>query len=85
MCNCILTYLDVQHVCSSASSTRASFLKRSGSVDFVGNGGIGPVRRGHPASILPALCKAFGSTFVFGAFLKLFQDLLSFVSPQILK
>ncbi|XP_068898240.1 multidrug resistance-associated protein 1 isoform X5 [Tenebrio molitor] len=36
------------------------------------------------ASILLALIKAFGPTFVFGAVLKLVQDLLTFVSPQIL-
>ncbi|XP_044271389.1 multidrug resistance-associated protein 1 isoform X7 [Tribolium madens] len=36
------------------------------------------------ASILPALIKAFGPTFVFGALLKLIQDLLTFVSPHIL-
>lgn len=36
------------------------------------------------ASILPALCKAFGPTFLFGALLKLVQDLLTFVSPQLL-
>lgn len=37
------------------------------------------------ASILPSLCKAFGPTFLFGALLKLFQDVLTFVNPQILK
>lgn len=37
------------------------------------------------ASILPALCKAFGPTFMFGAMLKLAQDVLTFMSPQILK
>lgn len=37
------------------------------------------------ASILPALCKAFGPTFLFGAMLKLANDVLTFVSPQILK
>lgn len=37
------------------------------------------------ASILPALCKAFGPTFLFGAMLKLAQDVLTFMSPQILK
>jgi ATP-binding cassette, subfamily C (CFTR/MRP), member 1 len=37
------------------------------------------------ASILPALCKAFGPTFIFGACLKLCQDLLTFASPQILR
>nr|QST14986.1 ABCC1-2 protein [Diaphanosoma celebensis] len=36
-------------------------------------------------SVLPALCRTFGSEFLFGAVLKLFQDLLAFVSPQILK
>ncbi|KYB25511.1 putative multidrug resistance-associated protein lethal(2)03659-like Protein [Tribolium castaneum] len=36
------------------------------------------------ASILPALVKAFGPTFIFGALLKLIQDLLTFVSPHIL-
>ncbi|XP_052898369.1 multidrug resistance-associated protein 1 isoform X1 [Anopheles moucheti] len=37
------------------------------------------------ASILPALIKTFGGTFLLGSFLKLGQDLLTFVSPQILK
>lgn len=37
------------------------------------------------ASILPALVKAFGPTFLFGALLKLSQDVLTFVSPQLLK
>lgn len=38
-----------------------------------------------PASVLPALVKAFGPTIVFGAFLNLIQDLLTFASPQILR
>uniref|UniRef100_A0A1B6EGY9 ABC-type glutathione-S-conjugate transporter n=1 Tax=Clastoptera arizonana TaxID=38151 RepID=A0A1B6EGY9_9HEMI len=62
---------------------KASFLKRSGSVDIIGNS-TGNTPTKHQASILPALCKAFGPTFLFGSFLKLMQDLLSFVSPQIL-
>lgn len=37
------------------------------------------------ASILPAIFKAFGPTFLFGVMLKLFQDVLTFVSPQILR
>lgn len=37
------------------------------------------------ASILPGLIKSFGSTFMFGAFLKLVNDALTFASPQILK
>ncbi|XP_014250192.1 multidrug resistance-associated protein 1-like [Cimex lectularius] len=38
-----------------------------------------------PTSILPCLCKCFGPTFLYGAFLRLVQVLLSFVSPLILK
>lgn len=38
-----------------------------------------------PSSILPALIKAFGGTFLFGSCLKLVNDLLTFASPQILK
>lgn len=37
------------------------------------------------ASILPPICKAFGPTFLFGALLKLTQDCLTFVSPQLLR
>lgn len=37
------------------------------------------------ASILPALCKSFGRTFLFGTFLKVIEDCLVFVSPQVLK
>lgn len=36
------------------------------------------------ASIVPAICKAFGPTFLFGVLLKLVQDILSFVPPQLL-
>ncbi|XP_012271250.1 multidrug resistance-associated protein 1 isoform X2 [Orussus abietinus] len=59
--------------------TKASFRKSSGQVDF--NGG----RKKKVASVLPPLCKAFGPTFIFGSLLKLFQDILTFVSPQILE
>ncbi|KAG8225955.1 hypothetical protein J437_LFUL006184, partial [Ladona fulva] len=41
-------------------------------------------RKKKEASILPAICKAFGSTFVFGASLKMIQDILTFIRPQIL-
>lgn len=37
------------------------------------------------ASILPAIWKVVGPTFLFGAVLKLIQDLLTFVSPQLLR
>ncbi|XP_074036471.1 multidrug resistance-associated protein 1-like [Leptinotarsa decemlineata] len=36
------------------------------------------------ASIIPALIKSFGTMYIFGALMKLTQDLLTFVSPQIL-
>lgn len=37
------------------------------------------------ASILPPIYRVFGPTFLFGATLKLIQDLLTFVSPQLLR
>ncbi|XP_068990931.1 multidrug resistance-associated protein 1 isoform X8 [Neodiprion pinetum] len=63
----------------NAQGTKASFRKSSGQVDF------NSARRKKIASILPALCKAFGPTFLFGSLLKLSQDILTFASPQILK
>lgn len=60
-------------------NAKASFRKASGQVDF--NSG----RKKKVASILPPICKAFGATFLFGALLKLFQDVMTFVSPQLLK
>ncbi|XP_029673303.1 multidrug resistance-associated protein 1 isoform X3 [Formica exsecta] len=60
-------------------SAKASFRKASGQVDFNGT------RKKKVASILPPICKAFGATFMFGAFLKLIQDIMTFISPQILK
>ncbi|XP_076628337.1 multidrug-Resistance like Protein 1 isoform X1 [Colletes latitarsis] len=65
--------------CFSVQSTKASFRKSSGQVDF--NSG----RRKKVSSVLPPLCKAFGATFLFGALLKFIQDIMTFVSPQILK
>ncbi|KAL0104456.1 hypothetical protein PUN28_017289 [Cardiocondyla obscurior] len=60
-------------------SAKVSYRKASGQVDF--NDG----RKKKVASILPPICKAFGATFMFGAFLKLIQDVMTFISPQILK
>lgn len=37
------------------------------------------------ASILPAICKTFGPTFMFGVLLKFINDVLTFVSPQVLR
>uniref|UniRef100_A0AAR5P018 ABC-type glutathione-S-conjugate transporter n=1 Tax=Dendroctonus ponderosae TaxID=77166 RepID=A0AAR5P018_DENPD len=52
-------------------------LKGSGEVDFL------PASK-KEASVLPALLKSFGPMFLFGAMLKLMQDILMFVSPQLL-
>ncbi|KAK3909098.1 Multidrug resistance-associated protein 1 [Frankliniella fusca] len=66
---------------NQVGSAKASFRKSLGSVDLSG----GPKQPLKQASVLPALCKAFGPTFLFVALLKLVVDLLTFVSPQILK
>ncbi|XP_045474208.1 multidrug resistance-associated protein 1 isoform X6 [Harmonia axyridis] len=58
--------------------TNVSYKSDTGNVAFFNN----PNKK--EASVLSVLVKSFGSTFFFGAFLKLIQDLLSFVSPQIL-
>lgn len=63
---------------TTATST-ATFKKSSASVNFVNQ------KSKKQASIMPALIKAFGGTFLFGSFLKLVQDVLTFASPQILK
>ncbi|XP_076374474.1 multidrug-Resistance like Protein 1 isoform X2 [Megalopta genalis] len=66
-------------ICFSVHNTKASFRKSSGQVDF--NNG----RKKKVSSILSPLCKAFGASFLFGAILKAVQDVMTFVSPQILK
>lgn len=58
---------------------KAEYTKASSSVNITRTKGE------KTASILPAICKAFGPTFVFGSVLKLIQDVLTFVSPQILR
>ncbi|CAK9795197.1 Multidrug resistance-associated protein 1 [Anthophora quadrimaculata] len=63
----------------NVQNTKASFRKASGQVDF--NSG----QKKKISSILPPLCKAFGTTFLFGALLKFIQDLSIFASPQILR
>ncbi|KAK7866925.1 hypothetical protein R5R35_001662 [Gryllus longicercus] len=65
---------------ANVPSAKASFHKTSASVDLVGKRS-----KKTQASVLPAVCKAFGATFLFGSLLKLVQDLLTFASPQILK
>ncbi|XP_060530036.1 multidrug resistance-associated protein 1-like isoform X5 [Cylas formicarius] len=57
---------------------RAEFKSDSGHIDFVNTG------KKKEASILPALFRSFGPIFVFGSCLKLVQDVLTFVSPQVL-
>ncbi|XP_050541854.1 multidrug resistance-associated protein 1 isoform X1 [Daktulosphaira vitifoliae] len=69
-------------------STKASYIKHTsdGSIE------VQPVEylklkssSQHQASIFPTLCKSFGSTFLFGSFLKVIEDCLVFISPQVLK
>ncbi|XP_045534713.1 multidrug resistance-associated protein 1 isoform X4 [Papilio machaon] len=62
-----------------SNGTKATYSKTSASVNFK------PENEKKPASILPALCLAFGGQFFFGALLKLFNDTLMFLSPQLLK
>uniref|UniRef100_A0A6M2DRX2 ABC-type glutathione-S-conjugate transporter n=1 Tax=Xenopsylla cheopis TaxID=163159 RepID=A0A6M2DRX2_XENCH len=64
----------------STVGAKASFSKVANSVDIVDTK---PKKQKH-ASIMPALYKAFGGTFAFGSLLKLSQDVMIFVSPQIL-
>lgn len=61
------------------SEPSAAFTKSSASVNFSQS------KPRKQASILPALVKAFGGTFLFGSCLKLVQDTLTFASPQVLK
>ncbi|CAH0714288.1 unnamed protein product, partial [Brenthis ino] len=63
----------------NAGGPRATYSKTSASVNFK------PDKERKPASILPALCLAFGGQFLFGALLKFFNDALMFLSPQLLK
>ncbi|CAK1540432.1 unnamed protein product [Leptosia nina] len=62
----------------AATGAKATYSKTSASVNFK------PESERKPASILPALCLAFGSQFLFGAFLKLLNDVLMFLSPMLL-
>ncbi|OAD61579.1 Multidrug resistance-associated protein 1 [Eufriesea mexicana] len=64
---------------NNLQNTKASFRKASDQVDF--NNGY----KRKETSVLPPLCKAFGTTFLFGAVLKFVQDIITFASPQILK
>ncbi|XP_022900245.2 multidrug resistance-associated protein 1 isoform X2 [Onthophagus taurus] len=59
--------------------TDASFKSDTNRIEFVSN------KEKKQASILPAMVYAFGPPFLFGAFLKLLQDILTFVSPQLLR
>ncbi|XP_050673788.1 multidrug resistance-associated protein 1 isoform X2 [Leptidea sinapis] len=63
----------------AVNGTKATYSKTSASVNFK------PESEKKPASILPALCLAFGGQFLFGASLKLINDVLMFLSPQLLK
>ncbi|KAG5890605.1 hypothetical protein JTB14_005118 [Gonioctena quinquepunctata] len=58
--------------------SQANYKSDPNSVDFVTS------TKKKQASVLPALLKCFGTMYMFGASLKLVQDLLTFVSPQVL-
>ncbi|XP_072938928.1 multidrug resistance-associated protein 1 isoform X2 [Epargyreus clarus] len=62
----------------ASNATKATYSKTSASVNFK------PENEKKPASILSALCLAFGGQFLFGALLKLINDILMFLSPQLL-
>ena len=63
-----------------AGSGKASYTKTPDTVDITPQG-----KKQKTASILPAICKAFGATFLFGSFMKFIQDIMTFISPQILR
>ncbi|XP_066145734.1 multidrug resistance-associated protein 1 isoform X1 [Euwallacea fornicatus] len=60
-----------------APHARAQFKGDTGQIDFL------PEKKTE-ASVLPALVRSFGLMFLFGASLKFIQDILMFISPQIL-
>lgn len=63
---------------STHPRSRVSYKTDSVRMDFVNS-------KKTQASVLPAIIKSFGPTFLFGALLKLTQDILTFASPQILR
>ncbi|XP_065338923.1 multidrug resistance-associated protein 1 isoform X7 [Cloeon dipterum] len=62
------------------NASKASYKNSSGRVDFEQS----KTKLKYHASIVPAICKAFGPIFLFGSFLKFVQDILGFVNPQLL-
>ncbi|XP_077285787.1 multidrug resistance-associated protein 1-like [Arctopsyche grandis] len=64
---------------SSQPGLKISYAKSSGNVIS------GVITSKKQVSIMPALCRAFGPTFIFGACLKLIHDTMLFISPQILR
>ncbi|XP_059476483.1 multidrug resistance-associated protein 1 isoform X3 [Neocloeon triangulifer] len=72
---------------ASTNGPKASFRKTSGNAEFdVEFSTAQPkTKQKNQASIVPAICKAFGPIFLLGSFMKFLQDLLGFVNPQLLK
>ncbi|XP_069998353.1 multidrug resistance-associated protein 1 isoform X3 [Penaeus vannamei] len=62
------------------SHTSAKYTNASAHVEISGTAG----NKEHYLSILPTIVRTFGPTFFFGGILKLFHDILQFISPQIL-
>lgn len=63
------------------SHTSAKYTNASAHVEISGTAG----NKEHYLSILPTIVRTFGPTFFFGGILKLFHDILQFISPQILR
>ncbi len=73
---------------SRAPENKASFQKSNGEVDIKFKPGKDeslPDAVLKERGMFTILCSAFGGTFAFASLLKLMQDLLTFVSPLILK
>lgn len=64
------------------ANTKARFTKNSASVNFTNPKSETSKKQ---ASIMPPICKSFGGIFLFGSALKLLNDILTFISPQILR
>jgi len=61
------------------------FSKTNGEVDIKFRPEVSKVEKPLNLGMCSILWKSFRGTFLFGSFLKLLQDLLSFTSPLILK
>ena len=80
LCHSALILLYIFVIPRKIAEPKAEYEAQNGGVDFKPST---PEKK--IVSVLPALCKTFAPQFIMGALLKLVQDLLAFVSPQILR